>query len=64
MEARNLWHTVPRAATCALPLPAYREIAPAAPLLRRALEAGYGDASHLVRDTRLLTGLTPTDSLA
>lgn len=34
------------------------------PLLRRALEAGYGDASHLVRDTRLLTGLTPTDLLA
>ncbi|UBB24922.1 helix-turn-helix domain-containing protein [Pseudoxanthomonas japonensis] len=34
------------------------------PLLRRALDAGYGDASHLVRDTRLLTGLTPTDLLA
>ncbi len=28
-------------------------------LLQRALDAGYGDASHLVRETRLLTGLAP-----
>jgi AraC-like DNA-binding protein len=33
-------------------------------LLLRALEAGYGDASHLVRETRLLTGLTPRALLA
>lgn len=33
-------------------------------LLRRALDAGYGDASHLVREARLLTGLTPGALLA
>lgn len=33
-------------------------------LLRRALDAGYGDASHLVRETRLLTGLAPGALLA
>lgn len=33
-------------------------------LLRRALDAGYGDASHLVRETRLLTGLAPSALLA
>lgn len=33
-------------------------------LLRRALDASYGDASHLVRETRLLTGLAPGALLA
>lgn len=33
-------------------------------LLQRALDAGYGDASHLVREVRLLTGLTPRALLA
>ncbi|KLD78565.1 hypothetical protein Y886_09450 [Xanthomonas hyacinthi DSM 19077] len=33
----------------------------AALLTAAALEAGYGDAPHLVRDSRQLTGLSPRD---
>jgi len=33
-------------------------------LAELALEAGYADQSHLARDVRLLTGLTPTELLA
>jgi AraC-like DNA-binding protein len=32
-----------------------------ATLTSAALEAGYGDAPHLVRDSQLLTGLTPSE---
>ncbi|MDR3446880.1 helix-turn-helix domain-containing protein [Dyella sp.] len=35
-----------------------------ATLTSAALEAGYGDAPHLVRDSQLLTGLTPRELVA
>lgn len=45
-----------------LRLQRFLRLAPAhATLTAAALEAGYGDAPHLVRDSRQLTGLSPRD---